>query len=523
MSSPFATMDKLSSSYDDIPYPGHAYPQTHPDRLATLARLFGMNPAPADQCRVLELGCGNGSNLIPMALTSPNSRFLGIDLASKPIASGNDLIGELALQNVELRQQDLTEFDSAEPYDYIIAHGLYSWVPPAVQKNVLDIIASNLGPHGVAFVSYNAHPGGHVRSMLREMMRFHVREIPDPAQKISQARAFMGFLLGARLEEDPYRMLLKKEAERVLTYPEGHLYHDDLGETNRFFYFHEFMKDASSHGLQYLAEADFSEMQPSGMPDDVVENLSRLCDDIILYEQYLDFLKCRRFRQTLLCRSSVPLNRRLSGESIAGFYIASLARPKSRMPDVHAVSMETYESPDGVTFETDHPLAKAALTLLAKVWPAYIPFEQLLTAAQESCSPSPRQSDSSPEERQLLANFLFRLYSAGLLELHTQPPQFTTHVSTYPKASPLARIQIRTSAFVTSLRHRTVKIDDPIAKSLLQLLDGTSDLKSLQQGVANSLQGNLPPEQAAAIMPRLTGTNLDEALRSLAGLALLIA
>ena len=185
--------------------------------------------------------------------------------------------------------------------------------------------------------------------------------------------------------------------------------------------------------------------------------------------------------------------------------------------------METYESLEGVTFETDHPLAKAALSLLAEVWPAYIPFDQLLTAAQENYSPGPCRSDSSPEDRQLLANFLFRLYSAGLLELHTQPPPFTTHVSTHPKASPLARIQIGTSVFVTSLRHFTVKIDDPIAKSLLQLLDGTNDLKNLQQGVGNSLQESLPPEQAATIMPRLTATSLDEALRSLAGIALLIA
>ena len=253
-------MDNNPSSYDEISYPGHAYPQTHPDRLASLARLFGMKPAPVDQCRVLELGCGNGSNLIPMAITLPDSYFLGIDLAMRPIASGNDLIRDLALKNIELRQQDLMEYETTGQYDYIIAHGLYSWVPQAIQQKILGILASNLGPQGVAFISYNAHPGGHLRTMLREMMLFHVREIQDPAQKISQARAFMGFLLSARLEEDPYRMLLKKEAERVLTYPEGHLYHDDLGETNYFFYFHEFMKEASRHGLQYLAEADFSEM-----------------------------------------------------------------------------------------------------------------------------------------------------------------------------------------------------------------------------------------------------------------------
>ncbi len=516
-------MNNAPSSYDEIPYPGHAYPQTHPDRLATLATLFGMKPAPVEKCRVLELGCGDGSNLIPMAMTLPDSCFLGIDLALSPIASGINFVRELGLKNIDLRQQDLTEFVPAEQYDYIIAHGLYSWVPPAVRQKILDILASNLSPHGVAFVSYNAHPGGHVRTMLREMMLFHVRDIEEPAQKISQARAFMGFLLSGGMENDPYTMLLKKEAERVSTYPEGHLYHDDLGETNDFFYFHEFINNASRHGLQYLAEADFFEMQPNNLPAAVVENLGKICDDIILYEQYLDFLKCRRFRQTLLCRRDVPLNRQVSGGSITGLYVTSPAKPKSETPDVHTVSTESYRSPDGVTFETDHPLAKAALARLAEAWPAYVFFDQLLVESQELCRPDIRQHHSSPEDRQLLANFLFRLYSAGLLQLHTLPPRFTAHVSTFPTASPLARAQIRTSDFVTSLEHRTVKIDDPVAKRVLQLLDGTNDLKNLQEKVTSSFQRDLSPEQAGDAIPRLTEAALRQVLRSLSSLALLIA
>src|SRR5512145_2790817 len=117
--------------YDAVAYPGHPYPQTHPDHLATLARLHGMTPAPANRCRVLDLGCGDGANLIPMALTLPESRFLGVDLAQAPIRRGQELIAQLGLSNIRLEAMDLMDFSPEDgSFDYIIAHGLYSWVPP---------------------------------------------------------------------------------------------------------------------------------------------------------------------------------------------------------------------------------------------------------------------------------------------------------------------------------------------------------------------------------------------------------
>src|SRR3954464_2394603 len=123
--------------YDDVPYPSIPYPQTHPDRLATLATLFGMRPAPVERCRVLELGCGDGSNLVPMALVLPESRFLGLDLAGEPIRRGRATIDALGLRNVELRQEDLRAFAGGadaeqESFDFIVAHGVYSWVPEDV-------------------------------------------------------------------------------------------------------------------------------------------------------------------------------------------------------------------------------------------------------------------------------------------------------------------------------------------------------------------------------------------------------
>ena len=125
----------MTDSYDEIAYPGFPFPETHPDRLSVIGRLLGMKPAPATRCRVLELGCGDGGNLIPMALALPGSEFVGIDLAGQPIARGQALAGELGLRNIRLLQMDLRDF-AADPgiFDYVIAYGLYSWVPEDARR-----------------------------------------------------------------------------------------------------------------------------------------------------------------------------------------------------------------------------------------------------------------------------------------------------------------------------------------------------------------------------------------------------
>jgi SAM-dependent methyltransferase len=177
------------NTYDAVPYPGYTYTQTHPDRLATIATLFGMTPAPVASCRVLELGCGDGGNLIPMAFSLPGSEFVGVDLAPSTIKVGADKAARLGLTNISLRPLDILDFDlSFGEFDYIIAHGVYSWVPHEVREKVLAICRTHLAPQGVAYISYNAFPGGHIRQMMREMMQYHTRDILDPQERI-QGRA----------------------------------------------------------------------------------------------------------------------------------------------------------------------------------------------------------------------------------------------------------------------------------------------------------------------------------------------
>jgi SAM-dependent methyltransferase len=184
-----------ATSYDEVPYGNYVFPYTHPETLATVASLFGLSTAPVRRCRVLELGCGTGSNLLPMAQDLPDSRFVGIDLSARQIDMGQEVARALGLPNLELRAASIMDVDARfGEFDYILCHGVYSWVPPEVQDKVLAVCRQNLAPHGVAYVSYNTYPGWHIRGMIREMMCFHALQFDDPAARVGQARALLELL-----------------------------------------------------------------------------------------------------------------------------------------------------------------------------------------------------------------------------------------------------------------------------------------------------------------------------------------
>src|SRR5262245_61104912 len=191
--------------YDDVLYTGRPYPDSHTDRLAPVETLFGMKPAAIERCRVLEVACGDGANLVPMAYGLPESEFVGFDLAARPIAAGRRAAERLGLKNLTLVQRDVADFPTERArYDYIIAHGIYSWVPPEARDRLLGLVARHLAPNGVAFVSYNLYPGCHVRRMVWEMLRFHTDHLHDPQQRIAEAKTLARLLANGRSVHDEY-------------------------------------------------------------------------------------------------------------------------------------------------------------------------------------------------------------------------------------------------------------------------------------------------------------------------------
>jgi hypothetical protein len=249
-----------------------------------------------------------------------------------------------------------------------------------VRDRVLAIADANLAPSGIAYVSYNAYPGCHLREMAREMMLFHVRTCAEPQQRINQALAFSKFLAES---ESNAAFVLKDELEQVSKRRREVLFHDDLAEVNSPVYFYQFAQHAARHGLQYLAEADFYDMHTGAFSQPTLDLLRQIDDsEIILKEQYMDFLKCRRFRQTLLCHHEVAINRALDPEAVRTLYVAASAPPASAEPEIRLASVEEFRTAKGTTIAVDHPLSKAALLHLSEVWPRSLHFRDLFETAE---------------------------------------------------------------------------------------------------------------------------------------------
>jgi len=503
----------MPTPYDELPYPGLPFAETHPDRLATMATLFGMTPAVVDGCRVLELGCGDAGNLIPMAFTLPESSFTGIDLAASAIARGQELAAHLRLSNLHLQQLDLLEFDSRfGEFDYIIAHGLYSWVPPQIRERILEICKTHLTQNGVVYISYNAYPGGHLRDAIRRMMQFHVRDAAGIQEKCRRARELLEFLVEARAEQDVYHAFLRSELQSFLERSPPHFFHDELSECNNRFYFHEFVKDASRHGLQYISEARLFTSQAGTLPPGAMEKIRAFSqDDELVRQQYLDFVKLRNFRQSLLCHSNVQLQRRVDTSRVRMMLAASVAKPASAQPDISSSAAEEFRFPKGGSMSTNHPLAKAAILHLGRVWPAVVSFSDLLhTARSLAGRDSASASEPLEEDSAWLSDMLLKLYAAHFVELHMYVPACSTKISENPVASALVRAQLRPGHEVTNLRHASVSVDDESGRILLSLLDGTRDRAHLLAEMSQRCDA-------------VTAEKLESSLEELAKMSLLVA
>jgi SAM-dependent methyltransferase len=483
-----------STAYDAVSYPCAAYPQTHPNRLATIATLFGMSPAPAEHCRVLEIGCSDGGNLIPMAFTLPGSSFTGIDLAARPIAAGRATVERLGLRNITLLQQDLAApAGELGSFDYIIAHGIYAWVAPALQDRLLAVCGAQLMPQGVAFVSYNAYPGARIREMLRDMMLYHLRPYSDPKERIDEAKGLLRFLTRSWPEANDLRHWIGKVAEVALKGKEGTLYHDELNEDYRPAYFHEFVDHAARHGMQYLGEAEFFAMNDGSIPAEALETLRRFGpEDFIQKEQYLDFLRCRMFRQTLLCRREIALTREVPSDILHRFLVETRAHPAGRARDPASGGEEEYQSSFGAKMATKDEVIQKLMARLEQAWPKAVAFRDLVGPGLAAAE---------------LAGFVLRMFGSGLVDLHLNAPPFTLDPGERPEASRLARMQLEDRPRATSLRHADLFIESPQAQSLIRLLDGTRDRAALLRDLAGL---GVPA----------TADGLEDSLRQLARLAL---
>jgi SAM-dependent methyltransferase len=507
----------MTNIYGSVLYPGRTFREAHPDRLATLAALYDMDPAPPARCCVLELGCGDGGNLIPMAYQYPDSEFVGIDLGRTGIEQGQRAAAALSLTNIALRVGDIMEFSAAPGgFDYIIAHGVYSWVPPPVRERILAIFASYLAPQGVAYVSYNAHPFSHLRDIARDMMLFHVRDIADPREQIAQARAILKFAASASDKNSLHGTVLRHQLRRVEALEDVVLFHDDLNAAGEAFLLHEVVDAAGRHGLQYLCDANFARRDLQKHSDEVKKALAEFSDGRFMErDQYQDFIEGHSFRRTLLCHRERLLTRTLQPDVVTRFHLASSATPVDDELGLAMAGIAVFKTQEGETLASPHALTTQAITHLGACWPAAVGFADLQDNACRRMGSASGGYQASEADLATLTDQLYRAACGGQIELHRHPPRLTTAISERPLASLVARKQAEAGLLITSLRHRTSIPPDDM-RHFLPLVDGTRDIDALARDYSVVLAN------ADVSVKLVTRGDVEQLLARLARAALLV-
>jgi len=521
-----------TNSYDEVPYESHPYPQTHPSRLFTIATLFGLNPPPVETARVLELGCAAGGNIIPMADAFPNGTFLGIDLSVRQIEDGLKTVADAGLKNIQLRHASITDVnDSDGTFDYILCHGVFSWVPVNVQDKILEICSKRLAPNGVAYVSYNTYPGWHMRGMIRDMMRFHASRFNSPQERTRQARALLDFLAESVRPDSPYAALLRQELEALRHQSDHYLYHEHLEEVNDPLYFHQFVERLGKHTLRYLGESRIGTMMTEGLGIDIEKALRLLATDQIQTEQYLDFLRNRMFRETLLTHARNVPHWQIQPERVTRLHIASATRPVGdALPDVKSEEAVKYRTGSGISLSTGKPILKAAMAVLEEAWPGTVPFAELFRKSRELLGANLGDAKAEDEDVRGLTSAILNGYlSSDVVELHGAPVVISRSTSDKPTALASARVRAASGRSVANRRHEIARLTD-LQRHLVPLLDGTRDREALTVAMTQSVvEGRLHLAQNGQPVTRTDEVRaaiiaiLDQALTNVAKQALLIS
>ena len=445
--------DPLRARYDAIPYRHGAVPESHPARTGAIARLLGVAAAPPDGSRVQEIGCGVGMNLLPLAERFPLSQFIGVDFSATQIATAEAARAGAGLANARLVCADLREFEP-EPaaFDYVIAHGVYSWVADEVKDRLLAVVGRALAPAGIGYVSYSTLPGGGFARDVGLALRSCLGPEPD-GKRLTE----MIFALSDAFAKQPgpYAQVIREMLDSMLARPPTLVFHDELGLVNDPVAFLDFVAHASHHGLRFLAEAQFSSMPWERLPEDVRALLAGFVDDPLRAQQVLDFLGSRRLRNSLLVRADAPPAREPDAGIVRDCALMLHMFPADGRIDLAPGAALRLAGRHGFVMDVVKPAQKAFFAALCEAAPARVAFGSLLRRAGGLLAASGIAETPDPA---LLAAGMLKLFTADQLDLALAGTGDWLREPPHPAPSPLMRHQARHGLPVVNRWHENVEL-----------------------------------------------------------------
>jgi len=465
--------------YDEVFFESRPSPERHVTRLSTLAHLCGLKAPPASHARVLEIGCSTGANLIPMACAFSESTFVGFDISSLQIEVAKGDLEALQLKNIrflvgDVRQDNLLN----EKFDYIICHGVLSWVDPGIQGALLDFVSNHLSSEGVCYLSFNSLPGYKTREVLWNAIA-PIRDMGcPPEEKISKAKELLRGMAAALVDAHrPYGMQLKEEIDRNLQRSDGFFVHELLNPFCSAVTLSDLKSQLSKHQLHYLCDS-LPLRSPgawSSFPE-LEQKIGTVLKEFKDQEQIADYLFPHSFRGALVSlKAGKPLLRDNLG-LLEELKLCSPLTPLEEQPDIFSNKTVTFCSPTEQTFDENDILVKSALLVLRGTWPKPISFSELLSSALDLAG----LKKPADGQLALLKITLVHYFQGNHLELFREGYPNQIHPSDQPEVLPFARLQILRQDWVTTLRHESLPVDQ-FDRHLIPLLSGNNSRASVAE------------------------------------------
>lgn len=454
-------------SYDTYPYNDEPFSNTHPENLAAIGRLFGIDTPCTTKCRILELGAAKGGNIMGIAYSLPSSECIGVDLSLRQVQEGTQLLNSAGISNLKLQHVNILDVKwDFGSFDYIIAHGLLSWVPPNVRVKIFEICKQLLTPNGICYFSYNTYPGWKSRDIFRELMFFEAGNFASFEELAKKSRRAVQ-ITNAVLQENNSQLSqhLKNELSFYLGRPDWYYLHDFVAEYNQPFYISEICKMASEHELTYFADTELSTCTLLDIPVKTRALLSQLSSDRVAYEQYLDIARLRAFRRSLFCRAGNPITFDNQIQNLENIWLAA----RFTISKDHSTGETIYAASNGTALKMKTDAAAQVLQDISNTWPKHCSIRQLTNGYSES-------------QRKIILNTLLQGIYANMFMLGTTAGIASNRITDYPKASMLAIEQSHTSNTVTSLHNTPIPLDE-FEKKVLRVLNGEKSLETCSKKI----------------------------------------
>ena len=467
-------------AYDEVAYPTPIVPEMNPARIRAACAFYGYAPPAIEGAAVLEVGCGDGYNLLGIAAASPAAPHVGFDLSAAAIARGQKVLDASGLANVELAEGDITDWRAGRTFDYILCHGVHSWVPPHVQDALLTLIAAHLSPGGVAYLSHDVLPAAAPKQAIKSFLRHVIPRQTAPHDAIAAARAVLSDLGAHQLPHSRLKPQFDVLLRELPSFEDGYFFHDWLSEAYHPISMLDLAASAGRAGLVPIADAGLADLFDDGNGAAADGVAQKLGGSHAARAYARDMMAgTRMFRRTILARADAPPP---DAPGLGELRFALAAAQASQAGGA------IYRGADNAFYRPASAIERQVMGRLASVAPREVTYAELLAEAGDPSA---------------LAKILTQICAVPVANAYAAPAPFIERPGDRPRASQLVRAMLDAAEFAPTLRLNRLVSKQGATRIFLSLCDGTRTREDLQRDMSASLGRDVPPAQIEAVLADL--------------------